>query len=47
MPCVVPQSCLADDDILRDVDQTARQVAGVGGTQRGVGQALTGAVGRR
>ena len=35
----------ADDDLLRDVDQTARQVAGVGGTQRSVGQALTGASG--
>ncbi len=28
----------ADDDLLRDVDQTARQVAGVGGTERGIGQ---------
>ena len=36
---------LADDDVLGDVDQTAREVAGVGGTQRRVRQALTGAVG--
>ena len=37
---------LADDDILRNVDQTARQVTGVGGTQCGIGQALTSASGR-
>ena len=36
---------LADDDVLRDVDQTTGQVAGVGGPQRGVGQTLAGAVG--
>ena len=35
-----------DDAVLRDVDQTAGQVAGVGRLQRGVGQALAGAVGR-
>ena len=37
---------LADDHVLRDVDQAAREVAGVGGAQRGVGQALAGAVRR-
>ena len=37
---------LADDDILRDIDQTTGQVTGVGGTQCGIGQALTGASGR-
>ena len=36
---------LADDDLLGHVHQTAGQVAGVGGTQGGVGQALAGAVG--
>src|SRR3546814_4221612 len=36
---------LDDDGVLGDVDQTARQVAGVGGLQRGIGQALAGAVG--
>src|SRR3954463_10419363 len=35
---------LADDDVLRDVDQPAGEVAGVGGPQRGVGQALAGTV---
>ena len=35
----------ADDDILRDVDETTREVPGVGGTQSGVGQALAGTVG--
>ena len=35
-----------DDRILRHVDETARQIAGVGGLQRGVGEALAGAVGR-
>ena len=35
---------LADDDVLGHVHQTAGQVARVGGTQRGVGQTLTGAV---
>ena len=38
---------LADDDVLRDVDQTTGQVARVGGTQRGVGQTLAGAVASR
>ena len=36
---------LTDDDILRNVDQTARQITGVGGTQCGIGQALTSASG--
>src|SRR5699024_9823022 len=31
---------LADDDVLRDIDQAAGQVTGVRGTQGGVGQAL-------
>ena len=35
-----------DDAVLRDVDQTARQVARVRGLQRGVGETLAGAVGR-
>ena len=37
---------LAHDDVLRDVDQTTGQISRVGGTQRGVGQALAGAVRR-
>src|SRR5262249_10110885 len=36
---------LAHDDLLRAVDQTPRQVAGVGGPERGVGETLTGTVG--
>ena len=36
---------LADDDVLGDVDQTAGQVTRVGGPQRGIGQAFTGASG--
>src|SRR5690606_13441933 len=35
-----------DDAVLRDVDETAREVARVRGLQRGVREALTGAVGR-
>ena len=35
---------LADDHVLGDVDQTPRQVAGVGGAQRGVGESLSRAV---
>ena len=34
-----------DDDILRDVDETAGEVAGVGGLECGVGETLTCAVG--
>ena len=34
-----------DDAVLRDVDETARQVAGVRGLQRRVREALAGAVG--
>ena len=37
---------LADDDVLRDVDQAPGEVARVGGTQGGVGQALAGTVRR-
>ena len=40
------QSSIADDHVLGDVDQAPGQVAGVGGAQRGVGEALAGAVGR-
>jgi hypothetical protein len=36
---------LGDDAVLRHVDQTTRQIARVGGLQRGVGQTLAGAVG--
>ena len=36
---------LADDDVLRDIDHSAGEVAGVGGTQSGIGQALAGASG--
>ena len=36
---------LADDQLLGHVDQPAGQVAGVGGAQGGVGQALAGPVG--
>ena len=37
---------LADDDVLRHVHQAPGEVPGVGGPQRGVGQALAGTVGR-
>src|SRR5215207_58062 len=37
---------LADDHVLGDVDETPRQVARVGRAERGVGEALAGAVGR-
>ena len=37
---------LTDDDVLRHVDETTRQVAGVGRPQRGVGQTLAGTVRR-
>ena len=37
---------LADDDVLRHVDETTGEVAGVSGLERGVGEALTRAVGR-
>src|SRR5262249_10337872 len=36
----------ADDDVLRDVDQAASQVAGIRGLQSGIGQSLTSAVRR-
>ena len=36
---------LPHDELLRDVDESTGQVAGVGGTQCGVGQTLAGAVG--
>ena len=37
---------LRDDDVLRDVHELAGEVAGVGRLERGVGEALAGAVGR-
>ena len=37
---------LVDDDVLRHVDQTARQITGVGRFQRRIGQTLTGTVRR-
>ena len=37
---------LGDDDVLRDVDETTRQVTRVRGLQRGIGQALTSTVRR-
>ena len=37
---------LTDDHVLRDVDETPRQVARVGGAERRVGEPLAGAVGR-
>ena len=37
---------VGDDGVLRDVDETAGQVAGVRRLERGVGETLTGAVGR-
>ena len=42
----VPQSAMADDHVLRDVDQTPGQVARVRRAQRRVGEALAGAVRR-
>ena len=46
MPRFVSQSLFADDELLRDVDETTRQVARVRGTERGVGETLAGAVRR-
>ena len=37
---------LGDDRVLRDVDEAARQIAGIRRLERGVGQALARAVGR-
>ena len=37
---------LTDDDLLRNIDHAAGQVAGVSGTQSGIGQTLTSATGR-
>ena len=37
---------LGDDGVLRDVDETARQVTGVRRLERGIREALTSAVGR-
>ena len=45
-PCVVPQSICGDHQVLRDVDETAREVARVRGLQRRVGETLAGAVRR-
>ena len=46
MKSLVLQSSVADDHVLGDVDQATGQVTGVGGAQRRVGEALSGAVGR-
>ena len=46
MPSSVPQSNSRDDGVLRDVDETAREVTGVRRLERGVGEALTRAVRR-
>ena len=46
MPFVVAAVFLADDHVLRDVDEPARQVARVGRTQRGIGETLARAVRR-
>ena len=45
MPRVRPAVLVAHDELLRDVDESAGQVAGVGGPQRRVGEALARAVG--
>ena len=45
MPAGAAAVLLADDELLGDVDETARQVAGVGRAKRRVGEALAGAVG--
>jgi hypothetical protein len=45
-PAVVPQSVSVTTDVLRHVDEATGQVAGVRGLQRGVREALAGAVGR-
>src|SRR5665647_1122212 len=45
-PTVGSAVFLTNDDILRDIHQTTGQVTRVGGTQRGVGQTLSGAVRR-
>src|SRR5580704_3969508 len=37
---------LVDDHVLRNIDEAAREVAGIGGLERRVGQTLTGAVRR-
>jgi len=46
MPLVGAAIVFRDDAVLRHVDQTTREVAGVGGLERRVGEALAGAVGR-
>ena len=46
MPSMVPQSNSAMMRVLRDVDETARQVTGVRRLERGVREALASAVGR-
>ena len=44
MPSAVPQSNLVDDHVLGHVHEPAREVAGIGGLERRIGQALAGAV---
>ncbi len=46
MPSSVPQSNSRDDGVLRDVDETTGEVTGVRRLERGVGEALAGAVRR-
>ena len=46
MPFLGAAVLVVDDDVLRDVDQTPRQVARVRRSDGGVGQTLSGAVGR-
>ena len=46
IPSTVPQSAFADDDVLRHVHQTARQVTGIGRLQRRIRQTFACAVRR-
>ena len=46
MPRVDLALLFADDQLLRDVDESTGQVAGVGGPERGVGETLAGTVRR-
>ena len=44
MPCVVPQSSMRDDDVLRHVGQLAGEVTRVGRLESRIGQTLAGTV---
>ena len=46
MPRTDAAVVVADDELLRDVDEPAGQVPGVGGTERSVGETLAGTVRR-